>query len=65
MALGIAFESVQRLMDPRPVAFGQATVVAVVGLAGSEGYVKTVGPLARAELDYFPNTAKLIYEKAI
>lgn len=24
---------VQRLMDPRPVAFGQATVVAVVGLA--------------------------------
>ncbi len=36
VALGIAFESVQRLMDPRRVAFGQATVVAVVGLAGRQ-----------------------------
>ena len=33
VALGIAFESVQRLMDPRPVAFGQATIVAIIGLA--------------------------------
>lgn len=33
IALGIGMESLQRLMDPRPVAFGQATLVAVVGLA--------------------------------
>lgn len=32
VALGIAFESVQRLMNPQPVAFGQATVVAILGL---------------------------------
>lgn len=32
VALGIAFESVQRLLDPRPVAFQAATVIAVVGL---------------------------------
>ena len=32
IALGIAFESVGRLLDPRPVAFSEATVVAVVGL---------------------------------
>lgn len=33
VALGIGFESVSRLLEPRPVAFGQATVVAVLGLA--------------------------------
>lgn len=33
VALGIAYESFQRLIDPRPVAFGQATVVAAIGLA--------------------------------
>lgn len=33
VALGIAGESVGRLIDPRSVAFGQATVVAVIGLA--------------------------------
>jgi len=33
VALGIAFESVQRLMNPSPVAFTQATIVAVIGLA--------------------------------
>jgi len=33
IALGIGVESVGRLLDPRPVAFGEATVVAVVGLA--------------------------------
>lgn len=32
IALGIAVESVGRLMDPRPVAFTEATVVAVIGL---------------------------------
>lgn len=32
VALGIAFESVQRLMNPSPVAFAQATIVAVIGL---------------------------------
>jgi len=31
-ALGIAVESVGRLFDPSPVAFGEATLVAVVGL---------------------------------
>ena len=33
VALGIALESAQRLLDPRPVAFGEATIIAVVGLA--------------------------------
>lgn len=33
IALGIGVESVGRLFDPRPVAFGEATLVAVVGLA--------------------------------
>ncbi|MDI1281703.1 CDF family Co(II)/Ni(II) efflux transporter DmeF [Brevundimonas sp.] len=33
VALGIAGESVVRLLDPRSVAFGQATLVAVLGLA--------------------------------
>ncbi|MFC3078960.1 CDF family Co(II)/Ni(II) efflux transporter DmeF [Phenylobacterium terrae] len=33
VAVGIAWESVQRLISPEPVAFGQATLVAVVGLA--------------------------------
>lgn len=33
VALGIALESAQRLFDPRPVAFGEATIIAVVGLA--------------------------------
>lgn len=32
-ALGIGVESVGRLLDPRPVAFGQATLVAALGLA--------------------------------
>ena len=32
VALGIAFESVGRLFDPSPVAFGEATLVAIVGL---------------------------------
>ncbi len=32
VALGIAFESAQRLIDPRPVDFMDATVVAAVGL---------------------------------
>lgn len=32
VAVGIAFESILRLMDPRPVAFGQATIVAIIGL---------------------------------
>ena len=32
VALGIAAESVGRLLDPRPVAFGQATLVAAIGL---------------------------------
>lgn len=32
VALGIAFESVTRLFDPRPVAFIEATVIAVIGL---------------------------------
>src|SRR5919199_548169 len=34
IALGIAAESIGRLLDPRPVAFGEATVIAVVGLGG-------------------------------
>lgn len=33
VALGIAVESVGRLFDPSPVAFGEATVVAILGLA--------------------------------
>jgi cation diffusion facilitator family transporter len=32
VALGIAGESVARLLDPRTVAFGQATLVAILGL---------------------------------
>lgn len=32
VALGIAVESVVRLMEPRPVAFTEATLVAVIGL---------------------------------
>jgi cation diffusion facilitator family transporter len=32
VALGIAVESIGRLFDPRPVAFGEATVIAIVGL---------------------------------
>ena len=32
VALGIAVESVGRLFDPSPVAFGEATLVAIVGL---------------------------------
>ncbi|WP_447931997.1 CDF family Co(II)/Ni(II) efflux transporter DmeF [Sphingopyxis fribergensis] len=32
VALGIAFESAMRLVDPRPVAFSEATVIAVIGL---------------------------------
>lgn len=32
VALGIAFESVTRLLDPRPVAFTEATIIAVIGL---------------------------------
>jgi len=32
VALGIAVESIERLLDPRPVAFGEATIIAVVGL---------------------------------
>lgn len=31
-ALGIGWESTLRLLDPRPVAFGEATIVAVLGL---------------------------------
>ncbi len=33
IALGIAVESISRLFDPTPVAFGEATLVAIVGLA--------------------------------
>lgn len=33
IALGIAVESVSRLFDPTPVAFGEATLVAILGLA--------------------------------
>jgi cation diffusion facilitator family transporter len=33
VAIGIAWESVARLVNPRAVAFGEATLVAVVGLA--------------------------------
>jgi cation diffusion facilitator family transporter len=33
VAIGIAWESVVRLLEPTTVAFGQATVVAVIGLA--------------------------------
>ncbi len=32
VAIGIAVESVGRLLEPRPVAFGEATLIAVVGL---------------------------------
>lgn len=32
VAIGIAWESVGRLLEPRPVAFGSATLVAVIGL---------------------------------
>lgn len=32
IAIGIAIESVRRLIDPSPVAFSEATIVAVVGL---------------------------------
>lgn len=32
VALGIAVESVQRLVDPSPVAFGEATIIAIIGL---------------------------------
>lgn len=32
IAIGIAVESVQRLFDPSTVAFGEATVIAVIGL---------------------------------
>ena len=32
VAIGIAFESAQRLLDPRPVDFMDATIVAVIGL---------------------------------
>jgi cation diffusion facilitator family transporter len=32
VAIGIAWESVERLIAPEPVAFGQATLVAVIGL---------------------------------
>lgn len=32
VAIGIAVESVGRLLDPRPVAFSEATLIAVVGL---------------------------------
>lgn len=32
IAIGIAVESMERLLDPRPVAFTEATVVAVIGL---------------------------------
>ncbi|MYZ47984.1 CDF family Co(II)/Ni(II) efflux transporter DmeF [Propylenella binzhouense] len=32
VALGIAFESVSRVFDPRTVAFDEATIIAVVGL---------------------------------
>jgi cation diffusion facilitator family transporter len=32
IALGIAVESVGRLLDPRPVAFSEATLVAILGL---------------------------------
>lgn len=32
VALGIAFESATRLFDPRPVAFAEATIIAVIGL---------------------------------
>ena len=33
VAIGIGFESIQRLIDPRPVAYTEATLIAVVGLA--------------------------------
>ena len=32
IAIGIAAESAQRLLNPSPVAFGEATVIAVIGL---------------------------------
>jgi cation diffusion facilitator family transporter len=32
VALGIAYESAIRLFDPRPVAFAEATIIAVIGL---------------------------------
>ena len=33
ISIGIAWESIQRLIDPRPVVFGEATLVAALGLA--------------------------------
>ncbi len=33
VAIGIAVESIARFVDPRPVAFTEATVIAVIGLA--------------------------------
>lgn len=33
VAIGIAYESATRLLDPRPVAFTEATVIAAIGLA--------------------------------
>lgn len=33
VALGIAVESADRLLDPRPVAFAEATLIAVIGLS--------------------------------
>lgn len=33
VAIGIAVESANRLLDPRPVAFAEATLIAVIGLA--------------------------------
>jgi cation diffusion facilitator family transporter len=32
VALGIAYESLTRLLDPSPVAFAEATIIAVIGL---------------------------------
>jgi cation diffusion facilitator family transporter len=32
VAIGIAWESAMRLVDPSPVAFGEATIIAVIGL---------------------------------
>ncbi|MBN8845820.1 MAG: CDF family Co(II)/Ni(II) efflux transporter DmeF [Sphingomonadales bacterium] len=32
VAIGIAYESAIRLVDPRPVAFGEATIIAIIGL---------------------------------
>ncbi len=43
VALGIAVESVQRLLDPRPVAFAEATIIAVVGLLVNLGSALLLG----------------------